>query len=115
MLKNGIFFSIKLQCQIWKGEGLADVVRPRQVVYGFGAENTEEIIRISLLNCFISETFLLFCYSLLGSFLVLSGLYIYLYGKANEPKATTTPGSRDKELQMWPTCGSASEDTISGP
>ncbi|KAF8718842.1 hypothetical protein HU200_025149 [Digitaria exilis] len=53
--------------------------------------------------------------SLLGSFLVLSGLYIYLYGKAKEPQAKTTPGSMDKELQMWPTRGSASEDTISGP
>ncbi|TKV96975.1 hypothetical protein SEVIR_9G465700v4 [Setaria viridis] len=38
--------------------------------------------------------------SLLGSFLVLSGLYIYIYGKAKEPQAKTMSGSRDKELQV---------------
>ncbi|PUZ41818.1 hypothetical protein GQ55_9G535300 [Panicum hallii var. hallii] len=54
--------------------------------------------------------------SLLGSSLVLSGLYIYLYGKAKELQAkTTTSGSRDKELQVWPTRGSTSQDTASGP
>jgi len=54
--------------------------------------------------------------SLLGSCLVLSDLYIYLYGKAKEPQAKTTmSGSMDKELQVWPTRGSTSEDTASGP
>jgi hypothetical protein len=60
--------------------------------------------------------FTVFFNSLLGSSLVLSGLYIYLYGKAKEPQAkTTTSGSRDKELQVWPTRGSTSQDTASGP
>nr|CAB3501355.1 unnamed protein product [Digitaria exilis] len=35
--------------------------------------------------------------------------------KAKEPEEKTSSGSRDKELQVWPTHGSASEDTISGP
>jgi len=86
---------------------------------GFGVENMEEMhIRISLLNCFLCHHryMLLFFNSLLGSCLVLSGLYIYLYGKAKEPQAKTTmSGSMDKELQVWPTRGSTSEDTASGP
>jgi hypothetical protein len=51
----------------------------------------------------------------LGSILVLSGLYIYLYGKAKEPQGKITSGSGDKELQVWPMSGSTSEDTTSGP
>uniref|UniRef100_A0A8R7TP63 WAT1-related protein n=2 Tax=Triticum urartu TaxID=4572 RepID=A0A8R7TP63_TRIUA len=53
--------------------------------------------------------------SLLGSALVFSGLYTYLYGKAKELHAKTTSSSSNEKLQGQPTHDSKCEDPIFGP
>ncbi|CAM0908256.1 unnamed protein product [Alopecurus aequalis] len=53
--------------------------------------------------------------SLSGSALIFGGLYLYLYGKANEIKAKTTSGSTNVKLEVQSTHDSKSEDLASGP
>ncbi|EMS55538.1 Auxin-induced protein 5NG4 [Triticum urartu] len=53
--------------------------------------------------------------SLLGSAVVFSGLYMYLYGKAKELRVTMTSGSSNEKLQVQPTHNSKCEDPSSRP
>uniref|UniRef100_A0A8R7TNW1 WAT1-related protein n=2 Tax=Triticum urartu TaxID=4572 RepID=A0A8R7TNW1_TRIUA len=53
--------------------------------------------------------------SLLGSALVFSGLYMYLYGKARELHAKTSSGSSNEKLQAQPTHDSKFEVPRFGP
>ncbi|XP_044968542.1 WAT1-related protein At5g64700-like [Hordeum vulgare subsp. vulgare] len=53
--------------------------------------------------------------SLLGSALVFSGLYTYLYGKAKELQVKMTSGSSNEKLHVQPTHDPKCEDPSSGP
>ncbi|KAM3298725.1 hypothetical protein ACQJBY_040283 [Aegilops geniculata] len=53
--------------------------------------------------------------SLLGSAVVFSGLYMYLYGKAKELHVKMTSGSSNEKLEVQPTHNSGCEDPSSRP